>query len=99
MWRVGALTSKPKPTMKIDKSGPRLWRARGRKVKRATPVRVALLMCGAFRAQDREAEWLFPRKPETLHLDHFFGLRSFGALSHFKLDRLTLFESLEAVAL
>jgi hypothetical protein len=36
---------------------------------------------------------------ETLHLDHFFGLWTFRALRHFKLDLLTLFESLEAFAL
>jgi len=34
-----------------------------------------------------------------LHLDHFFGLRSFRALRHLELNLLTLFKSLEAVAL
>jgi len=34
-----------------------------------------------------------------LRLCHFFGLWSFGALRHFKLDFLTLFESLKAVTL
>src|ERR1043166_3006652 len=36
---------------------------------------------------------------ETLRLGHFFGLWSFRALRHFKLDFLTLFEGLETVAL
>src|SRR5205807_1889917 len=36
---------------------------------------------------------------ETLRLCHFFGLWSFRALRHLKLDFLTLFESLKAVAL
>src|SRR5713226_8958481 len=34
-----------------------------------------------------------------LRLCHFFGLWSFRALRHFKLDFLTLFESFKAVAL
>src|SRR6266852_8705566 len=38
-------------------------------------------------------------KPGDLSLCHFFGLWSFRALRHFKLDFLTLFESLEPVAL
>ena len=36
---------------------------------------------------------------ETLHLRNFFGLRSLWALGYLKLNFLTLFESLEAVAL
>ena len=36
---------------------------------------------------------------ETLHLGHFFSLRSFWALCHLKLNFLALFEGLEAVAL
>src|SRR6266571_6809416 len=34
-----------------------------------------------------------------LHLGHFFSLRSFRSLRHFKLDFLALFEGLEAIAL
>ena len=36
---------------------------------------------------------------ETLRLRNFFGLRSLWALGYLKLNFLTLFESLEAVAL
>jgi hypothetical protein len=36
---------------------------------------------------------------ETLHLRNFFGLWSFRALRHLKLNFLALFKSLEAVAL
>src|SRR5205807_8931369 len=36
---------------------------------------------------------------ETLRVGHFFGLWTFRALRHFKLDFLTFFERLEAVAL
>ena len=42
---------------------------------------------------------LLKQAGETLHLDHFFCLWSFRALRHFKLDFLTFFKSLEAVAL
>lgn len=42
---------------------------------------------------------LLKQAGETLHLDHFFSLWSFGALRHLELDLLTLLKGLEAIAL
>src|SRR5256885_627181 len=58
--------------------------------------------CGffVFRAHDRKRSVALLRASRgDLRLCHFFGLWSFRALRHFKLDFLALFESLEAVAL
>jgi hypothetical protein len=44
-------------------------------------------------------QWLYLKALGRLHLGHFFGLRSFRSLRNLELDFLTLFESLEAVAL
>ena len=54
----------------------------------------------AYRTRRPEAVSGFAKASRgDLHLGHFFGLWSFRALRHFELDFLTLFESLEAVAL
>src|SRR5581483_6284254 len=54
-----------------------------------------------FRAHDRKRSvaLLKQQAGETLRLGHFFGLWTFRALRHFKLDFLALFEGLEAISL
>ena len=54
----------------------------------------------SYRTRDRkQSVALLKQAGETLHLRNFFSLRSLWPLCHLKLDFLTLFESLEAVAL
>src|SRR5947209_20396913 len=58
--------------------------------------------CASRTHDDRKRPVALLRKPwgvEALHLCHFFGLWSFRALCDLELNLLTLFESLEAVAL
>src|SRR5947208_2667264 len=74
--------------------------ADGSDKKRRSQLRDRLSFC-VFRAHDRKRSVALLQRASRgdLSLCHVFGLWSFRALRHFKLDFLTLFESLETIAL